>query len=169
MKKITKLSAFGIAMFLLCGLFLGTGFFVKNTKIGFVNNADLFAEFTGKKDNEQKLKQLEFQQKRILDSLAVQVRAVQNSEVKTSELQKRLEGRYLTMQEEFSVELENLSQKYTDEIWQHINQYVSDYGEEKGYDVIYGTTGNGGIMYGKKDLNLTPELLNYINLRYEGY
>ena len=39
---------------------------------------------------------------------------------------------------------------------------------ENGYDVIFGASGEGNIMYATDELNITSEVLAYCNKKYSG-
>lgn len=63
---------------------------------------------------------------------------------------------------------QNISQKYTENIWQNLNQYVADYAKEKDLDVVFGANGSGVLMYADSMLNKTDEVVQYVNSKYEG-
>jgi outer membrane protein len=46
-----------------------------------------------------------------------------------------------------------------------LNAAMADYGEGKGYDIIFGTTAGGNILYGRKAVDLTEDFLSYANAR----
>ena len=60
-----------------------------------------------------------------------------------------------------------LKQQMNTEIFNKINEYMKEYGEEKGYSIIWGANGNGNIMYGEEGKNITEDVLKYINEKYE--
>jgi Skp family chaperone for outer membrane proteins len=53
-------------------------------------------------------------------------------------------------------------------IWKQINQYIKDYGEQNGYDYIYGADGTGTLMYADKKNDITTDVSLYVNKRYAG-
>ncbi|OGJ94130.1 MAG: hypothetical protein A2350_20800 [Candidatus Raymondbacteria bacterium RifOxyB12_full_50_8] len=48
-----------------------------------------------------------------------------------------------------------------------INSFLKEYGEEEGYDIILGASGNGNIVYGKAKLDITTDVINKLNKKYE--
>lgn len=50
-------------------------------------------------------------------------------------------------------------------IYDEMNNYIADYAEENGYDMIFGTL-QGNIVYSNKTYNLTKEVTKYINEQY---
>jgi hypothetical protein len=45
---------------------------------------------------------------------------------------------------------------------------VNDYGKTNGFDIIYGNSSDGSIMFGTAELNITKDVIEFINLKYEG-
>jgi outer membrane protein len=162
---------FGLLILLLVAMYL----LYKGNKMktAFVKNADLYAEFTLKKELETKLATVKNQRKTILDSLVLQLKltatTLQNSkdenEIKKFQINKQA---YLMKEKEFNEDSDRLAEQYSDQIWKQINQYVSDFGKENGYSYIYGATGDGALMYAEDKSDITAELKTYINNRYKG-
>ena len=61
---------------------------------------------------------------------------------------------------------EELTARYTSDIWKHINEGIAEFGKAEGYDFIFGASGNGGIMYADEANDITDRVVTYINLRY---
>ncbi len=61
-----------------------------------------------------------------------------------------------------------LSNDISNKVWKRLNVYIKEYGEVNGYDIIMGTQGSGNVMYAKDVIDITNEILNYSNNRYEG-
>jgi len=62
---------------------------------------------------------------------------------------------------------ENLKAEYDTEIWSRINTYVQSFGKQNNYSMIFGGAGNGSIMYTDSTINITQDVLNYMNEKYE--
>lgn len=52
-------------------------------------------------------------------------------------------------------------------VWNRINPLLAEFGKEKGYDIIVGANGMGTVLYGKPAIDITQEVLDYINKEYE--
>ncbi len=65
-------------------------------------------------------------------------------------------------------ELAKKTSESLEQIWNQLNSYVQEYGQEHGYDYILGATGDGGIMYASEAKNLNEEVISYINDKYNG-
>ena len=48
-----------------------------------------------------------------------------------------------------------------------INSYIEDYAASHGYDMVFGVTLSGNILYGKESIDITEEILNGINKAYK--
>lgn len=70
------------------------------------------------------------------------------------------------------MEIENLNLNYREQetvkIWKRIQSYSSQYLDKENYSIILGAENNGDVLGFKSELNITDELLLYINKRYEG-
>lgn len=140
-------------------------------KTAFVDNQELFNAFQGRKELENKLEQASNAQKATLDSLGLQIQALQQQSSIDDLGKQRLSQmmqRYQQMNQEYQGYYQYKSQEYTEAIWKQISQYAIEYGQAHGYDYIFGIAGSGSLMYGKPHYDITEEVLNYINQKYEG-
>lgn len=126
----------------------------KAEKQAFVLNERVFTHYKGTQLLEKKLAQLKLTHQRQLDSL--QSVAFQPT------------ARQQELIERFAQEQQALSEQYTADIWQQINQTAAEFGKEKGYGFIFGATGDGNLMYAKESENITDELIVYLNEKYDG-
>jgi outer membrane protein len=141
----------------------------------YINTDKVFNEFIMKKQLEIDYKKVGETRKLTLDSLMLQLNMLENMLTQSSNPDKQKLQLYRIKQKEYeekreSIERanESLLNKYNEQIWTQINQYVKDYGIKKNYDYIYGANGDGAIMYANEALNITNEITKYINDRYEG-
>jgi outer membrane protein len=54
------------------------------------------------------------------------------------------------------------------EVLNQVNSYVEEYAIKHGYDIVMGTTLSGSLLYGKKSLDVTDDLLEALNNHYQG-
>ena len=121
-------------------------------KSAFISNELVFNSFNGTKSMKEKLATLQSNQAKSIDSLA-------NFYDGTDLEQKQMQ---------LQVFFEHMSNQYTVEIWKQINQYISDYGHANDLNFIYGATGSGNLMFAKDAFDITDEVIEYCNKRYEG-
>ena len=120
----------------------------RSVRCAYVVNQKLFNAYTGKKILEGKLVLVKKSNQRALDSL------------------RRIGGSPL--EEKFTRQEQQLSEEYTASIWRRINEDLRGYGETRGYDFIYGATGDGGLMYAGEAYDVTEDVVGYLNQKYEG-
>ncbi len=133
------------------------------TKSGFVLTQNLFQEFEGTKEFKAKMQPITEKQQSALDSLSKEIilagRTPRAQEL--TRVYQELKSSYLekNRQEELL---------FSENAWKQLNQYIEEYGKEKGYGFVFGATGNGGIMYAEKSLDLTGDVIKYVNRKYKG-
>ena len=131
------------------------GFFGKE-KTAFFYNQKVFNEFKGKVELEEKLEQQRVSDKKLLDSLASLISAGR-TDLK-SLYDERNQGIYYNDQQ--------MTAKYTEDIWRYINEGVKEYAEANGYTYVFGATGDGGLMYAKEGKDVTSEVIRFVNEKY---
>jgi len=158
-------------------LFLGGALFyqaVLKQKTAYVNLQEVFDEFKGKKELAVSLQRFENRSRSLLDSLSMDIQVLQRNLPRQKEPQAvlaKLEEKQNLFQKinyEYTNQYQEQEKQFTDQIWMQINQYVNDYGTAAGYDYVFGINGNGTLMYAAERKNITSEIINYINDRYEG-
>lgn len=167
MKQLfTLLIAIGVSL-LMC-----TYVYLQIPKIAYVDAQQLFEAFDGKKELEARLESASSQRQQVLDSMGLQLRALQTVANPTDDDKRRftvLQTNYQRLNQEYQGRYQTESEDYTAAIWKQISQYTREYGEANGYDYIYGIAGTGSLMYGKPNDNITPLVIEYINAKYAGH
>lgn len=143
-------------------MILGLGAYVYfkpggSSRSAYVMNSEVFAKFKGKQDLEGRLTTIRQKNKQTMDSLNLLMEDSINPHVIESLQQ---------TQNNLRLSEEQLSDKYTIDIWKRINQYMAEFGKEKGYKFIFGATGDGTIMYADDAVNVTEEAIEYMNKKY---
>ena len=60
-------------------------------------------------------------------------------------------------------QLSKIEEQMMGPIIQEVNKLIREYGKKYGYDIIYGATISGNIVYANQSLNLTKKIVKYIN------
>lgn len=163
------------------GLSIAVGILYSNQpKVAYVNLGKVYNDFEMKKELEKKITTVQDFRKKTLDSLELSLnimsRTLQNFdktgnkkgiEERMPEFQMRREE-YFAKQKSFEEDNQAMTTQYTEQIWKQINQYVKDYGKEKGYTYVLGADGTGAVMYAEEKNEVTEEVLAYINQKYKG-
>ena len=144
-------------------------------KLGYVDNNALYKSFKGKADLEKEYMKEKSREQSYMDSIYITLVSEENS-LKTASASDVSKQRMLLdkkrafedLSKKFDERNKELQDRYLEQIWSQINQYVKEYGKENNYDFIFGATGNGTIMHANEKNDITKEVLKYINSRYEG-
>lgn len=138
-------------------------------KYAYVSNEYIFAEFKGKKELALELAGLKQKHQYLLDSMLLEINLLQERKDKMGRDSLAIKTQfYRGLLGEFEQIEQEEGQEMSKRIWTQINQYVADYGKQNGYDMIWGTSSGGTLMYGKETLDISNQVLDYINKRYEG-
>lgn len=174
MKNKVGLSNVISVIALVLSIFIATVQAKHNEKIAYVLIEDVFNEFDFKKELEQKYTATRNIRKKILDSLEIDLSVLAGR----LKLQKEVDGdqelfgrkrmEFDKKLRQFDEENVFMSKQFDEQIIKQLNQYVADYGKEMKYDIIYGNASSGSIMYGTEELNITKEVIAYINNKYKG-
>jgi len=70
-------------------------------------------------------------------------------------------------QEAIQKQIQEEDKKTTQTVINDINDYVKEYGKDKGYKIIFGASGGGNIMYADESSDLTDEVLKGLNAQYD--
>ncbi|MGD1847898.1 MAG: OmpH family outer membrane protein [Salibacteraceae bacterium] len=153
-------------------LFLGA---CSDPKTGYVDNVALYNQFELKQELEGRYLAYKQQTEKELDSIKVELKALattlDNSEDKAPEQVRefnRIRQQFLERQNRIQQEEEELSNAYTEQVWEHLNTYLREYGEENEFAYILGGSGQGNIMYSSEQNDMTNELVDYVNKKYRG-
>lgn len=144
-------------------------------KFGYVDLVKVYQEFEFKKEKEKDLLKFDSNNKRVLDSLRLNLESIKRSydagigkaDTLVSDYKMNLKY-YNSKSNEFDILKDELVAKYDGEIWKQLNQYVNDFSEEHSYDFMFGANGNGAVMYARPGYDVTEDIIKYVNERYHG-
>jgi outer membrane protein len=99
-----------------------------------------------------------------IDSLysKVQSSAISNDEKKIVMQQ------FIQAKEELERFNQNFASEESDKIWSRIKSYSLEFAKENQYELIIGSENKTNILFADEDIDITNELLTYINKKYEG-
>ena len=160
---------------ILMATYMGYEHFSQKTKMGYIVIQDVYNQFGLKKDLQRKYETSNKARKRLMDSLAMEVRMIgQKIDAEkgkdTSDIRlfktKRME--YFERKQSIAQDDSAQMKQYDEQILTQLNQFVKDYGKENHYMCILGNGGNGALMQADESINITAQITQYINERYEG-
>ncbi|MCK5856730.1 MAG: OmpH family outer membrane protein [Bacteroidales bacterium] len=142
----------------------------------FLNVNDLYNKFDYKVELEKEYDSVQKRRTEVLDSLNLDLKSryaqISNLDKLNEEdpqitafIQKRDE--YNELKKKFEGEAEEIRARLSNMIWEQLNQYIKEYGYEQNYTFIYGAKGDGTIMYAQEGVDITSEVVEFVNSRYD--
>lgn len=147
----------------------------ENKKIAFIDVKKVFDGFELKKELQKKYQGQMAGKKKLIDSLGFEVQqlGIELESSKTPDqtkteifIQKRKQ--YMELVKIYDGEDQKVNSEYDAQILTQMNQFVKDYGDENGYDMILGSLGNGTIMHANSEMDISDKVLKFINKKYAG-
>lgn len=141
----------------------------------YVDSIELYNGFNLTKDLEMKLESVQNNRLMILDSMAMQIESLgrqlqrdSDPDTKLVQFFEQIRNEYYMKEDQFAQDVQKLTQNYNEQIWNQLNEYTKQFGQDRGYSFILGGTGDGNIMYAKSDNDITKDLVAYVNRKYNG-
>lgn len=153
--------------FISLGLFIFI--WISRVEVGYIDTLRAYNEFNYKKELQVKYDQLEKRLTVPVDSLQLEITyalkdSINRDRVHIEKLQKDL----YVFQSKRKMELDRLDKEYFSVVWTQLDEYTKTFGEEHDYKIIFGVKGDGNIVYAKQGMDLTDDLIDFINKKYEG-
>lgn len=153
--------------------------FSSNQKIVYIDSNQLLNGYKGMQDARN-----EFQQKATLwqanvDTLMKEVQTAimdyekesQQMTAKEKELNKELIRTKQRQLQDYQAAMRDKSaqedQQMTEKVLTTVNAFMTEYGKKNNYKVIFGATTSGNIIYADETINVTDEVLELLNARYQ--
>jgi len=152
-----KIHYFTAALAVLAIALAGWQFFRPQQRNGFLYNEKVFAAFKGTELLKTKLEQRKAADQQVLDSLRRLI-SIGRDDVRAT---------YSAKYSELASTEEQLTNRFTADIWKQINNGVAAFGKEKNYTYIFGAAGDGSLMYADHATDITDEVIKFLNERYE--
>ncbi|HYG53227.1 MAG TPA: OmpH family outer membrane protein, partial [Flavobacteriales bacterium] len=75
---------------------------------------------------------------------------------------------YMELMKVYDEENQKVNADYDAQIIKQMNIYIKEYGDANGYDMIFGSLGNGTVMQAQASMDVTEPVIKYINKKYAG-
>lgn len=135
-------------------------------KIGVVDAVKLFDQFNMKKELEsrEKVKLEEFKKK--LDSVGTQVKLAHAAH--SDDQEKSLMNVYNEVGRQLEIEFKRGNKEINEQVWKRLNPLMEEYGRMNKLHLIIGANGMGSVLFNDEYYDLTGDVVNYANKKYEG-
>lgn len=138
-------------------------FFVfENSEVVYVDNVKLFEAFNMTKEMKKKGETIFQAQKIRLDSIYSILN--KSSQINNEELK----NKFILEKNAFEETSQQYALQESDKIWVRLNDYIKDYSSTKGYKIILGSTNQQQVLFAAPEIDITNELITFVNKRYEG-
>lgn len=151
---MTKINLSIHVFLLLAILFLYFKFDVRSEKTVYIEPDKVYDNFFMRKQLQAELEKTLERDTRLLDSLTLH---------STAEQSKKIEALKFQLHDANT----KLADKYDAQIWAQLNQYIIDYGNEENITFILGANGSGAVFYARPDKNVTTDVIEYVNKKYQ--
>jgi len=166
MNKFNRLTLINTLLLLVLIVF-GAFYLIDNSKqeVVYVDNIKLFNDFNMTK-NIRTIEEAKINaQQRQLDSLVILLKRIENIE---SDVYKNTQKLVINKNEDLQDLQENYLQNLSSNVWNRLNSYIKEYAKNNRLKIVLGTNGNGNIMFAQKSIDITNQILEFSNLKYEG-
>ena len=186
MKKAKQRPDGGIALKIIMGinivLLAGMGWLIveRQPKIAYVQSGYLLSNYQGFKDASLAYQQKSMQWQANIDTLTSELGVLrqkyQRDLPELSSKEKELSMELIkTKEQQLKQYRLGIQQKATQEdqemtanVVQEVNAFLKEYGERRDYQIIFGATDMGNIVYAREAIDLTEEVLAALNKKYKG-
>lgn len=145
----------------------------KQDKTAYIDLGVVYTQFDLSVQLEQDRLKVQNARQAILDSLELQLNVLSNNlkssnnEALVQQFQQQRQS-YFYQEKQFAEDNQTLLNQHHEQIMKQLNQYIKDFGEEKGYTFLFGANGNGNIMYAVDEKDVSEAVLQYVNDKYKG-
>ena len=160
-------------------LTLGGYHLLNKEKTVYVDIGRLMQEYQGMKDAKAEFEKKNAQWQANADTLIAQwqeeLKDYEKERITMSKKERELKEELLrNKQQQIAQYQEAVKQKTRDEeqlltqnVLNRINDFMDKYGKKHGYNLILGANGSGNIVYAKKSMDITDDMLEQLHLEYQ--
>lgn len=162
--KLNLLIVFNILLLGLLVMYFSFMILEPSKRIVYVDNNKLFEGFNMTKEL-KRVGEKEFNsRKKSLDSLYSQLQSQTISEGN----KKMLMQQFIQGKEELEQFNQSFATEESSKIWSRIHGYTVDFSQENKYQLIIGSQNKQAVLFADENVDVTNELITYINKKYEG-
>lgn len=136
--------------------------FPSSQKIVYVDNMKLFDSFNMTKEMKKIGEQQFNKQKLEMDSLYLKIQK------SSPENKENLTRQYIGLKQNLEQFNQNFAFEESQKIWQRLHSYIESFSSEKNYKLIIGSDKKQDVLFAHKEVDITNELISYVNSKYEG-
>lgn len=137
-------------------------YWLTKPSLAYVDNQVVFNNYSLSSFYLKKINEYRISEERAIDSLANLVNESKDATIISEVIESlnRRERRKLEIIDSCKIEYDRI-------IWNSLNNHLIAFGEEKGFDFIFGANGTGTILFANDGKNVTEEFIKFINKEAE--
>jgi outer membrane protein len=139
-------------------------FFKSNKEIVYVDSVKLFDGFVMTKEMKRAGEKEFNSRKSVLDNLYSNL---QSPAISASE-KKALMQQFIQGQEELEQFNQTFATEQSTKIWSRIKSYTAEFSKDKNYLLVVGSDNKQSVLFADEKIDVTADLLTYLNKKYEG-
>lgn len=148
------------------------------TKVAYIDIEELMKDYEATKALEIALKEKQEVMAKELDSISapfqLKVQQYYQNQRKMSAQKRAQTEQALQQEQQFlqskqqqaAQQLQKENQEMSEVITKRVDSFVADFAKAKGYNLIFGTSGKGTVLYGDETLNVTKDILEILNVDF---
>lgn len=139
-------------------------------KVVIVKVEELYKKFDLTKAIDKKYVKIATQNQLAIDSIELELNALNANRANFNESILSIKvNQLLIMQKEIEEGNSKMRGELESQIWTQLNEYVTQYAEYKQLDLVLGNVVNGGVLYQREMLDVTEEVIIFVNEKYNGF
>ena len=148
--------------FVITGLVLF--FLLRPSNTYFIDNSRVVAHYVKLKGIDELLEEKKRQMQVEIDSASIYLNSIQGekADVDTVRLAKEL-SRVNQLRQQFQGHLQAEDQRLSAEVRDELNSFIRSFSKKNGIDILFGATGGGNVLYAIDEIDITQELIEYID------
>lgn len=146
-----------------------------NKSIAYVDSVKLISQYEGMKSAKKELESKISVWKANVDSLGREFQTEvgeyekkksklsKNEQALTEQLLTTKQQQLMNYQQSIEEKIRKEDQELTAKVLGKVNDYIKQYGEKEGYEIIMAATQVGNIVYAKKEMDITDDIIAGLN------
>lgn len=148
-------------------LIFGAFYYFNETKedLVYIDNIKLFNSFNMTKDIKTIEETKIYTKGKELDSLYAIFQTIKDKQDNSSKI---LQKQIAYKSKAFRELQDNYSHNLSNTVWNRLNGYIKAYAQIHHLKIILGTSGNGNVLYAEEAIDVTAQIIEFSNQKYEG-
>jgi outer membrane protein len=152
--------------------------FINRTQVGYIDSNVLMGQFPSALEAKEKLSKAQEEWGSNIKTLEEELNKLnkefieQNAKwnkktiIEKKKVLEKKQGDYARYTRAIREKATKKEQELMAPVFDELNIYIKEFGEEKGYDIVFGTMSGGNILYAENATDLTVKFLDFVKKKY---